>query len=42
MRFRSLLIGAFAALTSATQAGGYAVYQSDSSFVDVMDGLKPR
>ncbi|ESQ14726.1 MAG: DUF302 domain-containing protein [Thiohalocapsa sp. PB-PSB1] len=40
MRFRSLLIGAFAALTSATQAGGYAVYQSDSSFVDVMDGLK--
>jgi len=42
MIFKALLVGALASLCIAlpAQAEDYAVYQSDSSFEDVMDGLK--
>jgi len=42
MILKALLIGAVASLSVAfsAQAGDYAVYESDSSFEDVMDGLK--
>jgi uncharacterized protein (DUF302 family) len=40
-RFRGLAaVAAALTLTTAAHAGGYAVYESDSSFQDVLDGLK--